>query len=118
VPRHLSRILQNAAIKAMPALQDQMAVTQAKEADDFAYASPTVIKLFNMHKKSGSFGFASCFDMATAIVQNVDPENDAIEKIDLAQMGKGPVDKSGFFLNIYLRQSFIEHHVRQIYNKA
>jgi hypothetical protein len=43
------------------------------------------MKFFNMYKKTGSFGFASCLDMANAIVAQIEPEhNDAIEKIELA----------------------------------
>jgi len=45
------------------------------------------MKLFNMHKKSGSFGFANCFDMASAIVKGLDNVPEAgsiIEKVDLA----------------------------------
>ena len=58
-----------------------------------------------MYKKDGSFGFKSCLDMANAIVANIETEtNDAIEKIELAQAGKGDPTKSGFFLNITLKQ--------------
>ena len=58
-----------------------------------------------MYKKDGSFGFKSCLDMANAIVANIESEtNDAIEKIELAQAGKGDPTKSGFFLNITLKQ--------------
>jgi hypothetical protein len=46
--------------------------------------------------------------MANAILANIDQDNDAIEKIDLAQAGKGDPTKSGFFLNITLKASFIE----------
>lgn len=43
--------------------------------------------------------------MANAIVANIETEtNDAIEKIELAQAGKGDPTKSGFFLNITLKQ--------------
>lgn len=63
------------------------------------------MKFFNMYKKDGSFGFKSCLDMANAIVANIESEtNDAIEKIELAQAGKGDPTKSGFFLNITLKQ--------------
>ena len=58
-----------------------------------------------MYKKDGSFGFKSCLDMENAIVANIESEtNDAIEKIELAQAGKGDPTKSGFFLNITLKQ--------------
>jgi len=43
--------------------------------------------------------------MAKAIVDNI-PEKalqDTIEKIELSKIGKGPDDKSGYFLNIYLK---------------
>ena len=54
--------------------------------------------------------------MANAIVANIDKEtNDAIEKIELAQAGKGDPAKSGFFLNITLKQSFIEAQIRNVY---
>jgi hypothetical protein len=47
--------------------------------------------------------------MANAILANIEQEsNDAIEKIDLAQVGKGDPAKSGFFLNITLKNSFVE----------
>jgi len=30
-----------------------------------------------------------------------------IEKIELSKIGKGPDDKAGFFLNIYLKDAFV-----------
>lgn len=73
------------------------------------------MKFFNQYKKQGSFGFATCQDMAAAIVSNIDQTNDAIEKVELSQVGKGPIDKSGFFLNIHLKAQFVEHHVANVY---
>lgn len=56
--------------------------------------------------------------MANAILANIDQEtNDAIEKIDLAQAGKGDPAKSGWFLNITLKNSFIEKHVKNVYTQ-
>jgi len=75
------------------------------------------MKFFNQFKKQGSFGFSSCLDMANAIIKNIDDaENDAIEKIDLAQIGKGDPLKSGYFLNITLKDSFIEKQISGINN--
>jgi hypothetical protein len=55
--------------------------------------------------------------MANAIIKNIDDaENDAIEKIDLAQIGKGDPLKSGYFLNITLKDSFIEKQISGINN--
>ena len=64
------------------------------------------MQIFNKNKKNGSFGFASCKAMAEAILSNVS-QNDAIDKIELSKIGKGPDDKSGYFLNIYLKPDFV-----------
>lgn len=62
------------------------------------------LKLFLFYD---SYGFKSCFEMAKAIVDNIEKDNDAIEKVEFSQMGKGDPAKSGFFLNIHLKNSFI-----------
>ena len=73
------------------------------------------MKFFNQFKKQGSFGFASCLDMANAIIKNIDEaDTDAIEKIDLCQIGKGDATKSGYFMNITLKNSFLEKQIRSI----
>ena len=71
------------------------------------------MQFFNKYKKQGSFGFASCQDMAAAIVENI-PENDSIDKIELSKIGKGPDDKSGFFLNIFLKDQFVHQRIAHI----
>ena len=68
-----------------------------------------------MHKKKGSFGYATCQDMAMAIVDNIADDNGVIEKVELAQMGQGPPEKAGFFLNIYLTEDFIQAQIRTLY---
>lgn len=109
IPRHLSTILTHAAKKAMPGLTDMM-IVEAEKNKEWEYKSASAMKLFNMHKKNGSFGFPTCQDMANAIVQNIDPaENNAIEKVELAQAGSGDPAKAGFFLNIHLKKNFIEN---------
>ncbi len=68
----------------MPELKDAIEVKQAEKGKDFFYSSASAMKFFNQYKKQGSFGFQSCQLMAQAICENMDPNNDAIEKIDLA----------------------------------
>ena len=51
--------------------------------------------------------------MASAIVENL-PENDSIDKIELSKIGKGPDEKSGFFLNIFLKDQFVHQRIRYI----
>ena len=107
IPKHLSTILQRAAQRAMPELKDPVSVTAEKD-KDWEYASPSAMKFYNMHKKKGAFGFESCHQMATAIVENIEQDNDAIDRIELSQAGKGDPAKAGFFLNIFLKPQFIE----------
>ena len=68
-----------------------------------------------MYKKQGSFGFPTCQDLAQAIVNNLThEENDAIEKVELKQVGTGNPAISGFFLNITLKNSFIENQINSL----
>lgn len=83
IPKHISKILGKAASKAMPALTEKLIVTPERN-KDWDYTCPSAIKIFNMSKKQGSYGFATCQDMAQAIVNNIDPlENDAIAGVEL-----------------------------------
>ena len=114
IPKHLSKILSSAAKRAMPELTLAMDV-EAERNKEWDYKSASAMKFFNMYKKKGSFGFASCKDMADAIVSNIkEEENDAIEKIDLAMVGKGDPAKCGYFLNITLKKNFIEDQIKLI----
>ena len=74
------------------------------------------MQIFNKYKKQGSFGFASCLDMAKAILANIpqDAMNETIENIELSKIGKGPDDKSGYFLNIYLKDKFVQDSIKFI----
>ena len=113
IPKHLQTILQRAAVTAMPELKDPCVVTPERS-KDWEYVSPSAMKFYNMHKKKGSFGFATCHDMAKAILEHL-PENDVIEKIELSQAGKGDPAKSGFFMNIFLKPSFIQAQIKHLY---
>ena len=114
LPKHLSTLIGKAAIKAMPTLTEKMLI-QAEKNKEWDYVCPTAIKVFNMSKKQGSYGFATCQDMAQAIIDNLDPaENDAIEKIELSQAGTGDAAKSGFFLNVSLKNDFLEREINAI----
>lgn len=78
VPKHLSNLLGKAAAKAMPALAEKIQVTPERN-KEWDYTCPSGMKIYNMTKKAGSFGFATCQDLCQAIVDNLDPAtNDAI----------------------------------------
>lgn len=59
IPKHISKILNQAALKSMPELTEKITVTSDRN-KDWQYASPSAMKIFNMTKKSGSFGFSTC----------------------------------------------------------
>ena len=114
IPKHLSNLIGKAAVKAMPALGEKVAVTPERN-KDWDYTCPSAIKVFNMTKKTGSFGFASCQDLAQAIINNLDEStNDAISAVELKQVGTGDAAKSGFFLNINLKNEFIEDQINNM----
>lgn len=114
IPKHLSGIIQRAAQRAMPELTDPVSVTAEKN-KDWEYVCPSAMKFYNMHKKKGAFGFENCQAMANAIVENIEAENNVIEKIELAQAGQGDPAKSGFFMNIYLKPEFLQDQIKNLY---
>ena len=108
IPKHLQNLLGKAAVKAMPALTEKIAVTPERN-KDWDYTCPSGMKIYNMSKKAGSYGFATCQELCQAVVNNIDQEgNDAIQSIELKQAGQGDPAKAGFFLNINLKNEFIE----------
>eukprot|EP00347_Sterkiella_histriomuscorum_P022853 403336906 len=113
LPKHLGGIIGKAALMALPGLNEKIQVTPERN-KDWDYTCPSGIKIYNMNKKTGSFGFPTCQELANAIVQNLDHENSAIEKVELKQAGAGPADKAGFFLNISLKNEFIENEIMKI----
>ena len=108
IPKHLQSIFNRAARKAIPELTEAFSVNPEKQGV-WDYQSPSAMQLFNKNKKTGSFGFKTCKDMATAIVENIpeDALENTIEKVELSKVGGAPDDKAGFFLNIYLKQEFV-----------
>ena len=114
IPSKLAAIIRKAAMIACPGLIDPVSVTPEKN-KDWEYVCPSAMKFYNMHKKKGSFGFANCLEMAKAILEHIEPNNGVIEKIELAKAGMGADDKSGFFLNIFLKTEFIEAQIKSLY---
>ena len=112
IPKHVQSILQKAASKAMPELTEMLQVNPQKN-ESWDYQCPSAMQFFNKYKKQGSFGFATCQDMAAAIVENL-PDNESIEKIELSKIGKGPDEKSGYFLNIFLKDQFVHQRIAHI----
>jgi arginyl-tRNA synthetase len=116
IPKHIQHIIQKAATAAMPELGEAVQIVPQKN-EEWDYQCASAMQFFNKYKKNGSFGFATCQDMAAAIVKNL-PENDSIEKIELSKIGKGPDDKSGYFLNIFLKDQFVHQRIAHINSVA
>ena len=76
--KHVERLLRN-AIKVKLAVEVDPGVTRSSHIGD--YSCPAAIKLFNQHKKTGSFGCASIKELAEKIISGVEP-NSFIEKIE------------------------------------
>jgi len=38
----------------------------------------------------------------------------SIEKVELSKIGKGPDDKSGYFLNVFLKDSLVQQKINMI----
>ena len=112
IPKHLQSIFNRAAVKAMPELTESLLINPEKQGA-WDYQSPSAMQFFNKYKKKGSFGFKTIKDMACAIVENIPAEamESTIDKIELSKIGQGPDDKSGFFLNIYLKHEFVHQRI-------
>ena len=54
--------------------------------------------------------------MADSIINNIPSEamDKTIEKIELSKIGKGPDDKAGYFMNIFLKESFIHEKINYL----
>ena len=107
--------MQKAAVRAMPELTEALQVNPQKN-ENWDYQCASAMQFFNKYKKQGSFGFPNCKEMATAIVNNIpeDALKSTIEKVELSKIGKGPDDKSGFFLNIFLKDDFVHQKIAYI----
>lgn len=97
----------------MPGLTERVAIT-AEKGKEWDYTSPSTIKIFNMSKKQGSFGYTTCQDMAQGIANSIETDNPAVEKVELKQAGAGDAAKAGFFLNITLKNEFIEREILRL----
>jgi len=59
IPKQISQVISRATSKALPGLLEKVTVTPDRN-KDWDYTCPSAIKFFNMSKKTGSYGFASC----------------------------------------------------------
>ena len=80
------------------------------------YSSPCAMAIFNKNKKKGSYGFKSCMDMATAIVDSVPKDDETIEKVEMKKMGNAPDEKANWFINITIKNQFIHSRINALNN--
>jgi arginyl-tRNA synthetase len=115
IPKFLQNIFNRAAKSAMPELTESLLINPEKSGA-WDYQSPSAMQFFNKYKKNGSFGFKTCKDMATAIVENIpkDALEGTIEKVEISKIGNAPDDKAGYFLNIFLKETFIHARIQHL----
>ena len=107
------------AIKNSLALEETAAVSVSPHIGDYRCTSP--IKLFNQHKKTGSFGCANMQQLAEKIINGL-PPNTMIQKAEATAMKRKPLKlirleddpKSPYFINIYLRNDVMEQELMKI----
>jgi hypothetical protein len=126
IQKHLQEIVQVAAEKACPGLDNEVIVMFQKN-KDYQYDCPSAMKFYNTYKKTGCFGYATCKDLADAIAKHIDVSKEsAIERISMSPMGgepkKGakpvPAEKVMWFLNIHLKPEFVEGLIGGLYKQA
>jgi arginyl-tRNA synthetase len=105
IAKHLSDIITEAVQSQIPEIKEKFVINSEKD-KEWQYATPSAIKIFNMFKKKGGLGCANCMELAQKISECI-PTDGLIEKVELCKAGKGPDEKSGFFINIFIRMEFL-----------
>lgn len=112
IPEMIQQFLQKAAEEALPGLKEEIRIEVAQKAQEHDYQTSAAMMLFNKYKKQGSFGYKTCQDMANSIIDKIPKEvlseGGIASKLSMSKIGNGPDDKSGFFINIFLREDFIQ----------
>ncbi len=110
----LSDLVTKSVHSAIPEITEQIAINSDK-GKDWHYSTPSAIKIFNMNKKNKEFPYKTCKELAEKMAESI-PLDTVIEKVELLKVGKGDEDKSGFFINIYLKISFMSQQLKYLAN--
>jgi hypothetical protein len=86
INKTLGESLTKIAQLAIPELKEAFQITNEKN-KDWDYSSPSCIKIFNMNKKAGSYGFSTVKDLATAIADKESGEDNVIKSIEILKAG-------------------------------
>lgn len=112
IAKHLSDIITQAVQVQFPEVKEQFVINSEKD-KEWQYATPTAIKLWNMHKKKGGLGCESCKELAQKLADSI-PTDGIISKVDLLMAGKGDESKAGFFINIYLNVEKVSEMLKDL----
>jgi len=111
------------AIKTSLNIEEQAQVSVSPYIGD--YRCSNAIKLFNQHKKSGSFGCATVKDLADKIISGI-PANPIILKAESTPMKRKPIwsasyssklagdPKSPYFINVTVKNEVLEEELMRI----
>lgn len=112
IGKHLSDIITEAVQAKIPEIKEKFVINSEKD-KEWQYATPSAIKIFNMFKKKGGLGCANCMELAQKISECI-PTDGLIEKVELCKAGKGPDEKSGFFINIFISMEFLSLKLKDV----
>jgi len=107
---YLSEIITTAVQAGIPEVKEKFIINSDID-KEWQYASPTAIKIWNMNKKKGGLGCENCKELAEKISELI-PTDGIIEKVSTMKAGKGPDEKSGFFINIFLRKEELANRLK------
>ncbi|CAI2362610.1 unnamed protein product [Moneuplotes crassus] len=111
----ISSRLSHSISKVIPGLRTKAIVNPEHQAN-WHYSSPSAIQIFNQNKKKSGVlpdSLDSCHKIATEISADLMNDNNVFEKVELAQLGRGPSEKSPFFMNFFLKTSCIEEVIKK-----
>jgi arginyl-tRNA synthetase len=112
-------VLLSTAIKTTLGVVETASVTPSPHIGDYRCSS--AIKLFNQHKKAGSFGCATVRALAEKIIQGL-PPNQLIAKAEATPMKRKfkptciaeDPEKSPYFINVFLTNQYLETELMKI----
>ena len=97
------------------------AIVMAENSKKWEYSSPSAIQVYNKHFKVTLVSYMqanpkhSCGKIANKIIDNLDDNvKQIIESVVPTQLGKGPVEKSPFYLNFHIKQEYVCQNIHQM----
>ncbi|CAI2363162.1 unnamed protein product [Moneuplotes crassus] len=114
ISKYLSDLITDSVQAEFEEFKEKFVINSEKD-KPWQYSTPTAIKLWNMNKNmTSSYPFIkSCKELAERISELI-PTTGMIESVAISKAGKGPDEKSGYFINIYLSTSAMAQKLQEL----